>query len=151
MNKIIKIFMGFLGVLVLSLGVQAKWPFKSSSKPVGPIHDPAQERLDGYDRAPKYEVALTEKFLNTQDLDMVKLLVENDAIDVNVADSDGNTALHKAAQRGDYDMVEYLITKSRANPRLKNNAGKTPKNLAQQENHDRIVFLIISLDDSRAF
>lgn len=41
----------------------------------------------------------------------VKYLVEELHADVNVADHEGNTALHHAAARGDNEMIKYLVSK----------------------------------------
>ncbi len=41
----------------------------------------------------------------------VKYLVDELHADVNVADHEGNTALHHAAARGDNEMIEYLVLK----------------------------------------
>lgn len=41
----------------------------------------------------------------------VKYLVEELKADVNVADHEGNTALHHAAARGDNEMIKYLVSR----------------------------------------
>jgi ankyrin repeat protein len=41
----------------------------------------------------------------------VRYLVEELHADVNVADHEGNTALHHAAARGDNEMIKYLVSK----------------------------------------
>lgn len=41
----------------------------------------------------------------------VRYLVEELKADVNVADHEGNTALHHAAARGDNEMIKYLVSK----------------------------------------
>lgn len=41
----------------------------------------------------------------------VKYLVDELKADVNVADHEGNTALHHAAARGDNEMIKYLVSK----------------------------------------
>jgi len=44
-------------------------------------------------------------------LSAVRYLVEELHADVNVADHEGNTALHHAAARGDNEMIHYLVSK----------------------------------------
>ena len=41
----------------------------------------------------------------------VKYLVDDLHVDVNAIDSEGNTAIHNAASRGDNEMIEYLVSK----------------------------------------
>jgi ankyrin repeat protein len=59
----------------------------------------------------------------------VKYLVEELHADVNVADADGNTALHHAAGRGDNEMIEYLLAKG-ASPFAVNHNGLTTVDIA---------------------
>lgn len=54
---------------------------------------------------------------------IIKLLMEK--ADVNARDNDGNTPLHRAAERSDIDIVKFLIKKV-ANVNAKNNGGDTP-------------------------
>ena len=62
-------------------------------------------------------------------LPAVKYLVEELALDVNVVDQDGNTAVHNAAARGDTEMVRYLASKG-ANVKRFNRAGQTTIDVA---------------------
>ena len=59
----------------------------------------------------------------------VKYLVEEVHVDVNAIDSDGNTAMHHAAARGDNAMIEYLVSRG-ADPKAVNRAGQTTVDMA---------------------
>jgi uncharacterized protein len=59
----------------------------------------------------------------------VKYLVEELGADVNVADHEGNTALHQAAARGDVEMIQYLVAKG-ANPKAINREGQSTADMA---------------------
>jgi ankyrin repeat protein len=52
-------------------------------------------------------------------------------VDPNLADSDGNTALHMAAIYGRFQCARVLID-CRADPRAVNRAGQTPLAIVQQ-------------------
>ncbi len=59
----------------------------------------------------------------------VKYLVEDLHVDVNATDSEGNTAIHNAASRGDNAMIEYLVSKG-ASVMGVNREGKTTVDMA---------------------
>jgi ankyrin repeat protein len=59
----------------------------------------------------------------------VKYLVEELHVDVNAIDSDGNTAMHHAAARGDNEMIQYLLSKG-ADPKMVNREGRTTVDMA---------------------
>ena len=59
----------------------------------------------------------------------VKYLVEELHADVNVADHEGNTALHHAAARGDNEMIKYLVSKG-ANVMAVTREGQTTVDMA---------------------
>lgn len=56
--------------------------------------------------------------------DRVEKLLAHGA-DVNIQDNDGDTALHGAAENGDYEIIEMLLDKG-ANPNARNKQGGTP-------------------------
>ena len=57
-------------------------------------------------------------------------------MDVNLANADGNTALHAAARRGHDRIVEYLVARG-ARLDVKNEAGRTPLALARGQGRGR--------------
>jgi len=59
----------------------------------------------------------------------VRYLVDECHADVNDADSDGNTAIHNAASRGDNEMILYLVSKG-ADVRAVNRRGQTTVDVA---------------------
>ena len=69
------------------------------------------------------------RFAPTGMLAAVKYLVEELGADVNVADHEGNTALHQAAARGDVPMIEYLVSKGADVTRV-NREGQTTADMA---------------------
>ncbi len=62
-------------------------------------------------------------------LPAIKYLVEELHADVNVADHEGNTALHHAAARGDNAVIEYLVSKG-ANVHAVNRQGENIADMA---------------------
>ena len=50
---------------------------------------------------------------------------------INIKGSNGETPLHKAAKNGHVDMVKLLISNG-ANKNIKNNDGKTAKDIAAE-------------------
>ena len=62
------------------------------------------------------------------DVDGVRMLL-SDSIDVNIADGDGTTALHWAANRNDLDIADLLL-RAEADVDAKNDLGATPLWLA---------------------
>jgi ankyrin repeat protein len=69
------------------------------------------------------------RFAPTGMLAAVKFLIEEVGVDVNGRDSDGNTAIHNAASRGDNEMIEYLVSKG-ADPKAVNRGGRTTVDMA---------------------
>jgi uncharacterized protein len=69
------------------------------------------------------------RFAPTGMLAAVKYLVEEVGVDVNGRDSDGNTAIHNAASRGDNEMIEYLVSKG-GDPKAVNRGGRTTVDMA---------------------
>jgi ankyrin repeat protein len=59
----------------------------------------------------------------------VTYLVDELHADVNLADADGNTAMHNAAARGDNEMIQYLVSKGADVTRV-NRQGQTTVDLA---------------------
>lgn len=58
----------------------------------------------------------------------MKYLVETVHVNINAQDCSGNTALHKAAQRGDVQLITYLLSKGVK--KVKNHKKQYPKDVA---------------------
>ncbi|MGL9762250.1 MAG: ankyrin repeat domain-containing protein [Wolbachia sp.] len=71
-------------------------------------------------------------------LDTVKYFVDEKNVDVNQLNNDGNTALHLAAENGNTEIVKVLLN-AKADPLLKNKNGKTPRDLATDENVKQLL------------
>jgi ankyrin repeat protein len=69
------------------------------------------------------------RFAATGMLSAVKYLIEDLGTDPNVRDSDGHTALHHAASRGDNAMISYLVSRG-ADVTLVNRRGQTTVDMA---------------------
>jgi ankyrin repeat protein len=57
---------------------------------------------------------------------------------LNVADSDGNSALHMAVGMADNDLAMLLLS-SNANPLMRNNVGETPYEIAKIQNMESFI------------
>ncbi|OCK72965.1 ankyrin, partial [Lepidopterella palustris CBS 459.81] len=66
---------------------------------------------------------------------IVKLLVEQDDVDINSKDGVGKTPLSWAAKKGRTEVVRLLLTESGININSKDGAGKTPLSWAAEEGH----------------
>jgi uncharacterized protein len=73
--------------------------------------------------------ANSHRFAPVGMLAAVKYLVDDLHVDVNAIDSEGNTAVHNAASRGDNAMIEYLVSKG-ADVKGVNREGKTTVDMA---------------------
>jgi ankyrin repeat protein len=60
-------------------------------------------------------------------------------IDVNCKDDLGWTSLHHAAHTGNSNIVEVLLKDHRILPRLRNNEGKKPENLAKSKTMSKMI------------
>jgi ankyrin repeat protein len=73
--------------------------------------------------------------------DSVRTLVASPNIDVNGVDENGNTPLIEAARMGHDDVVQVLLI-AKADPNIKNKAGKTALQLASEGGHEESVALL---------
>jgi ankyrin repeat protein len=58
-----------------------------------------------------------------------------EGIDINQANADGETVLMRAAANGHNGLTETLLVTYKADPNLKNMAGKTAEQLAREKGH----------------
>lgn len=78
----------------------------------------------------------------SQDMETVKALIE-EGVDINQTDASGATALHWAANKGDYEMALYLIENG-GDPKIEDDDfGATPLNWAAFDGSLDIVMLLI--------
>jgi len=71
-------------------------------------------------------------------LGIVKYLVDEKKVDINKADNDGEIALHFAAKSDKMTVVKFLLNKG-ADSSLKDQDGKTPRDLADSENMKQLI------------
>ncbi|KAM7195327.1 hypothetical protein V8F20_007546 [Naviculisporaceae sp. PSN 640] len=75
--------------------------------------------------------------------DVVKLLLDKDETQVDLADHTGWTALHFAARSGHDEVVDMLL-KKKANARLADKRGNTAIHFAARGGHERVVQILLS-------
>lgn len=79
---------------------------------------------------------------SSENLEIIILLVEAGA-NINAQDSDGNTALHHAAQWEMHDIARYLLTKCNALADIENDDDETPFDLAIHSDDTEMVRLFL--------
>lgn len=67
-------------------------------------------------------------------LDFISFCVKNETFDVNISNGDGNTALHVAANKGEEEIVNVLLTSKVLKTNQQNAKGKTPVMMAHKAN-----------------
>ena len=72
---------------------------------------------------------------------VVRYLVEQTPLDINAQNSVGNTALHRAARRGHYDVCWALLMYGAKN-NMSNEEGLTAKDLARKAGNTGIAQLL---------
>ena len=79
------------------------------------------------------------------DLEVVKELADDPAVDINWGDpEDGRTSFYRACGRGRTDVVEYLMRNPGVDSNRASNEGATPFNIACQEGHKEVVSLLLA-------
>ena len=71
-------------------------------------------------------------------LDIIRYFVDEKKVDINKADNDGEIALHFAAKSDKMTVVKFLLNKG-ADSSLKDQDGKTPRDLADSENMKQLI------------
>ncbi len=107
--------------------------------------DVSEQRLENLSEEDLQQY-LSERFIrkivkafDANHLEMVESLIKK--TNPNLANKDGFTALMYAANKGDAEMVEYLIEKG-ADPEIKTPLGVAASYLAKGENKDKIIELL---------
>jgi len=91
--------------------------------------------------------ALTWAIRRGQD-EVVKVLLEREDIDPNVADTqDGRTPLRLAAENGDERLVKMLLERKSVRAAMPDNENQTPLPLARSKGHDGIVRILLERDN----
>lgn len=81
--------------------------------------------------------------IDSKDLEKLKALVEAGS-DVTILDRYNTSILVKAAQAGNKDMVEYILSLKKIDPKTKDSEGLTALDYAEQFKYDEIVALLKS-------
>ena len=87
--------------------------------------------VDKHQRSPLHEAAVSDN------LDMLKMLLAQDKIELDLQDDKGNTALMDAAANNKYDAVRLLV-EAKADIDLRNRAGKTAENIAYDMRYHQV-------------
>ena len=77
-------------------------------------------------------------------LEKVKSLCSDPAVNVNWKNEKGFTALHRACQNGHSLIVEHLLAQPKIDPNLSNNEGATPIFVACQNGHKEVVSVMLT-------
>lgn len=75
---------------------------------------------------------------------IVKLLLDTGMIDVNIKDTNGETALSWAAEYEHEGLVRLLLNTSKVDINVKNDLNETPLSKAATKGHERIVRLLLN-------
>ena len=80
---------------------------------------------------------------------MIDLLVERYGVDPNVADGDGRTALHRAAQSGRVRTVKHLVEKHNVDIQKMDGCGMTALHLADLRDMTECAAYLRALQSTR--
>lgn len=89
---------------------------------------------------------LSQAVLNVN-LDMMKILLKQNLIDVNSKNDNGTTALHFACKGGDLLLVDYLLQQEFIDVNLRDIEGKTPLHYACQSGKIDVVKALLDFPD----
>ena len=79
--------------------------------------------------------------------DVVQVLLQNEDIDVNIADRDGITALYKASSRGHKEVVQLLLQKEDIDVNIADYGGSTALHMASRNGRAEVVQLLLHKED----
>jgi ankyrin repeat protein len=83
--------------------------------------------------------------VNQERLDIVKLLVAHQGLDVNQASSDGITPLQAATKEGNDEIVAALLDAPGINVNLRDSKGRTPLYVAAKGGYDAVVWELLEV------
>lgn len=99
---------------------------------------PVSKNLDFKD---KYGASVLHYAVAKSNPKLVETLIGMKGVDINLQDEDGTTALIEAVEVGSNSIVSFLLAKG-ANKTLKNKAGKTALQLAEETRKQDIISLL---------
>ena len=91
--------------------------------------------------------ALMEVCQREEGLDLVKLLLDKEGIDLNKQDNSGYTALSLAVESDNFEAAKLLLARPDINPNLRNDQGQTALSIAYRQNSPSMVNLLLGSDD----
>mmetsp|Transcript_175243 Transcript_175243/g.562051 ORF Transcript_175243/g.562051 Transcript_175243/m.562051 type:complete len:304 (-) Transcript_175243:7-918(-) len=100
------------------------------------------------DRKTDYGFTAVMAAVQSNNVDLLMMLLQHRAGVNAKADLDGRTALHLAAAAGDLEICQALLAAS-ADPRLKDRKGQTPTDKARDGRHEHVIHFL-ELSDSSA-
>jgi len=100
--------------------------------------------IQGYD---EYNSKPDNFWDSTDHMSTLKILLGQPAIDVNKSDSQGETALHKAADRGYLKSLKLLLAHADIDVNRANNEGRTALMMAMREGDQDSIKLLLARDD----
>lgn len=80
-------------------------------------------------------------------MDMIKVLLENDSINVNLKNHQGNTPLHLAVMKDNASIIDELLKKDNIDVNLKNNSDNTPLQLMIQNRRHLLVDMLLKKEE----
>ena len=97
---------------------------------------------------PKYPLVFELKYgstlNNAKEKYALRIIDEDEGLDVNAQDAEGMTALHYAVMLELYKVVKALLADTDIKPFLRNNQGHSALRLAQDNNPDRMIHLLLA-------
>ena len=91
--------------------------------------------------------ALMEVCQREEGLDLVKLLLDKEGINLNKQDDSGYTALSLAVESDNFEAAKLLLARPDIDPNLRNDQGQTALSIAYRQNSPSMVNLLHGSDD----
>ena len=105
--------------------------------PPSPNQESEEDLIDEHDTHPFFRAIYLD------DNEMVKMLISDTHVDVNMANDEGRTPLMEAVEFGYTDIVISLLLAG-ADANLGNNTGLTPLRIAEAKNDTKIMKLLLT-------